>query len=61
MGCLPPYPSGTAAAMTDRVASLLAALVVAAALADAALNDAGALTFLAREGLGLLRWLAFWR
>ena len=47
--------------MTDRVAFALALVVLLAVLADGALNDASALTFLGRKGLALLGWMAFWR
>ena len=47
--------------MPDRAAYAIALLVILAVLADGALNDAAALTFLGRKGLGLIEWMAFWR
>ncbi|MFW5655417.1 MAG: hypothetical protein ACOCTP_04675 [Roseicyclus sp.] len=47
--------------MTNTVAAVLAALLIAGAIADAALNDAAVMTFLALELVDLLHWMAFWR
>ncbi|MDX5351518.1 MAG: hypothetical protein LPJ95_12570 [Paracoccaceae bacterium] len=47
--------------MTDRIALWLGLILVAAALADLALNGGSALMFLTRKFLHLIEWLAFWR
>ncbi len=47
--------------MTNRLALILAATILAAAAADAVLNDARTLVFLGRKFFALIEWLAFWR
>ncbi|MGR3495311.1 hypothetical protein [Citreimonas sp.] len=47
--------------MTNRLALILGALVLAAIGADIALQDGRALLFLARKLLVLIDWMAFWR
>jgi len=47
--------------MTNALALWLFALVVGLFALDWYLADWGASLFLARKGLGLIEWLAFWR
>jgi len=47
--------------MTNTLAIWLTALVLGLLALDYALADFGASLFLARKGLELLEWLAFWR
>ncbi|MCU4654773.1 glyceraldehyde-3-phosphate dehydrogenase [Roseibacterium sp. SDUM158016] len=47
--------------MTNTVAAWLAAVIVAAVLADLVLNGGRVLFFLALEFVDLLDWAAFWR
>jgi hypothetical protein len=47
--------------MTNTVAAWLAALLIAGAIADAALNEGAILFFLALRLVDLLDWMAFWR
>ncbi|MFP5481354.1 MAG: hypothetical protein ACLGIE_16950 [Alphaproteobacteria bacterium] len=47
--------------MTDRIALWLGLVILAAILADLALNGGSALLFLARKFLDLVEWVAFWR
>ncbi len=47
--------------MTNRLAAWLAILIVAAIAGDAVFNDGASGLFLARKGLNLIDWLAFWR
>lgn len=47
--------------MTNRLAIILFLLVVAALLADGALNEAAATLFLLKKFADMTEWLAFWR
>lgn len=47
--------------MSNRVAAILALVIVAFIAADVMLNDAAASVFLARKFLDLIWWVAFWR
>lgn len=47
--------------MTDRIALWLGLVILAAIMADLALNSGSALFFLARKFLALVEWVAFWR
>ena len=47
--------------MTDRIALWRGLVILAAILADLALNGGSALLFLARKFLDLVEWVAFWR
>ena len=47
--------------MTDRIALWLGLVILAAILADLALNGGSALLFLALKFLDLVEWVAFWR
>ena len=47
--------------MTNVIAFWLGVILIAAAIADAALNDATVLLFVARKFLDLVEWVAFWR
>ncbi len=47
--------------MTDRIALVLAIMVTCAVIADIALNDTNAILFLAKKGMKLIEWMAFWR
>lgn len=47
--------------MTNRIAFGLAAVLLAAGIADATLNSGEGLLFLARKLLDLVEYLAFWR
>ena len=47
--------------MTDRMYLVVAGLIVAAIVADAALNGGAALLFLVRKLIDLVEYLAFWR
>ncbi|MHA6343934.1 hypothetical protein [Roseivivax sp. CAU 1761] len=47
--------------MTNRLALLLAAVLLALITADLALSDGETLLFLARRGFALLHHVAFWR
>lgn len=47
--------------MSDRFALVLALLIAALIGADIFLNDGAYLQFLARKGLEVIAWIAFWR
>ena len=47
--------------MTDRVALVLALVLVAALAVDRGYNDWGVSLMLARKLLALIEWMAFWR
>jgi hypothetical protein len=47
--------------MTNTVAAWLAALLIAGAVADIALNDGQIVFFLAVKLTDLIEWMAFWR
>ena len=47
--------------MTDKIAIGLAAVIIALIGLDALINDWRAFTFLARELIKLLHYVAFWR
>ena len=47
--------------MTNRIAIILGALILAAILVDAVIFGAGNLLFLSRKLLEFLDWIAFWR
>lgn len=47
--------------MTNTVALILGLLIAAAVGLDLAVNEAEAVTFLARKFLALVEWVAFWR
>ncbi|MDG4650003.1 glyceraldehyde-3-phosphate dehydrogenase [Roseibacterium sp. SDUM158017] len=47
--------------MTNTVAAWLAAILLAGALADLALNDGQVLFFLALRLARVIEWMAFWR
>ena len=47
--------------MTNRIAVVLAIIIVAAIAADQLFNEGIAGVFLGRKFLGLLNWIAFWR
>ena len=47
--------------MTDRIAVILALLIVAAVIADMALNGGHAMVFLLRKLEDLIEYLAVWR
>ncbi|MGQ0566421.1 MAG: hypothetical protein ACT4OK_15315 [Gemmobacter sp.] len=47
--------------MTNRLAVILAVLIVAAILADQVLNDARAGVFLLRKFVDMVEYLSFWR
>jgi hypothetical protein len=47
--------------MTDRIALILAVIIVLLILVDIVLNDAAALTFLLRKLVDMIEYVAFWR
>ncbi|SIN86727.1 glyceraldehyde-3-phosphate dehydrogenase [Vannielia litorea] len=47
--------------MTNRLAIIVFALILAALLADGLLNDAAATLFLLKKFAALTEWMAFWR
>ncbi|MEL6608535.1 MAG: hypothetical protein AAFO93_06460 [Pseudomonadota bacterium] len=47
--------------MTNRLAIILAVLIVAAILADVVFNGGAAMLFLLKKFIELLEYLAFWR
>ena len=47
--------------MSNTLAVWLIGLILAAFGLDYLLNDSAATVFLARKGLDLLQWIAFWR
>jgi hypothetical protein len=47
--------------LTNVIAFWLVAILIAASIADAMLNDAAVLMFAARKFLDLVEWVAFWR
>jgi hypothetical protein len=47
--------------MTDRLALVLGLLIAALIFADFMMNGGNALFFLARKGVDLIDYLAFWR
>lgn len=47
--------------MTDRIALSLGAVILAALVADLALNNASATLFLLVKFADMIEWLAFWR
>ncbi len=47
--------------MSDRVALIVAILLVCAVAYDVFFNDAMSIVFLARKGTNLIEWIAFWR
>jgi hypothetical protein len=47
--------------MTNSIAIGLVVLILAALGADLYANDGAASLFLARKGVGLIEWMAFWR
>ncbi|WP_298836284.1 hypothetical protein [uncultured Roseobacter sp.] len=47
--------------MTNRIAIVLGAAIVALCALDLMLNDGDALLFLGRRLLELIEWMAFWR
>lgn len=47
--------------MTNRIAIVLAGLIVALIFLDLVLNEGDALLFLAKKLDELIEWLAFWR
>ena len=47
--------------MTNRLAVWIGLILLAAAIADFALNGGSAVTFLVRKFLDLIEWVAFWR
>jgi uncharacterized membrane protein YobD (UPF0266 family) len=47
--------------MTDRIALILAVIIVLLILVDVVLNDAAALTFLLRKLVDMIEYVAFWR
>jgi uncharacterized membrane protein YobD (UPF0266 family) len=47
--------------MTDRIALILAIIIVLLILVDVVLNDAAALTFLLRKLVDMIEYVAFWR
>jgi hypothetical protein len=47
--------------LTNTIALWLSLALVAAIIADFALNGGAALTFLVRKFLDLIEWVAFWR
>jgi uncharacterized membrane protein YobD (UPF0266 family) len=47
--------------MTDRIAYILAAIIVLLILADVTLNAAAAMTFLLRKLVDMIEYVAFWR
>lgn len=47
--------------MTDRIALVLACVIVTAILADIVLNSAHASVFLVRKFLDMVEYLAIWR
>ncbi len=47
--------------MTDRIALVLASVIIAAILADVFLNSSHALLFLLRKMVDLIEYLSIWR
>lgn len=47
--------------MTNRIAFVMAGAIIAAILADAALNDSAATMFLLRKFVDLIEYVSFWR
>ena len=47
--------------MTNTIALWIGLVLVAAIIADLALNGGSAVTFLVRKFLDLIEWVAFWR
>ncbi len=47
--------------MTDRIALILASVIIAAILADVYQNDSHALLFLLRKMADLIEYISFWR
>ena len=47
--------------MTDRIAIVLVAVIVAAILGDVALNESAALVFALRKLADFVEYLSFWR
>ena len=47
--------------MTDRIALWIGLILLAAVIADLALNGGSALQFLLRKFIDLIEWVAFWR
>ena len=47
--------------MTDRIALWIGLILLAAIIADLALNSGLALQFLLRKFIDLIEWVAFWR
>ncbi|WP_376872264.1 hypothetical protein [Albirhodobacter sp. R86504] len=47
--------------MTDKIAIGLAAVIIGCVALDALINDWGATAFTAKEILGLVQYIAFWR
>ncbi len=47
--------------MSDRVALIVGILITGIVLYDVIFRDSAEIIFLARKGMGLIEWLAFWR
>lgn len=47
--------------MTDRIALVLGAIIVAAIAGDIVANNGAAIMFLLRKFTDLVEWIAFWR
>ena len=57
-GAAPPISGGV---VTDRIALILASVIIAAILADVYQNDSHALLFLLRKMADLIEYISFWR
>ena len=57
-GAAPPVTGGV---LTDRIAFVLAALIVALILGDIALNGSAGLVFALRKFADFVEYLSFWR
>ena len=49
------------AVLTNRIALWIGLILLAAGIADFALNGGAATTFLMRKFLDMIEWVAFWR
>jgi hypothetical protein len=47
--------------LTDRIALWIGLILLAAIIADLALNGGAALNFLMRKFIDMIEWVAFWR